>query len=262
MIDLSFALQDLEYFLLILVRVTSFIFVAPFYGTNNTPNRVKIGFGVFVSIILYQVLTPSELVEYRTVIGYAAIVIKEAVVGLLIGYGASICTTIVSFAGSIIDMEAGLSMATLIDPATRENVSISGVLYQYAITLMLMITGMYEYIIRALAETYQLIPVNGAVFSGESLLNSMVQFMMDYVIIGFRICLPVFVSMVLLNAVLGIMAKVSPQMNMFAVGIQLKVLVGLCVIFLAMSMLPSASNMIYNEMRRMVVAFVEGMISV
>jgi len=113
--------------------------------------------------------------------------------------------------------------------------------------------------VKAFAETYTLIPVNGAVFNTDHLLNSFIKFMGDSISIAFRICLPIFAIMLLLNAVLGVLAKVAPQMNMFAVGMQLKVLVGLGAMFLTVGMLPSISNFIFTEMKTMVVAFVEGM---
>ena len=65
--------------------------------------------------------------------------------------------------------------------------------------------------------------------------------------------------MLLLNAILGIMAKVSPQLNMFAVGIQLKVLTGLAIIYISAFLLPTAADFVFTEMKRMVVSFVEGM---
>ena len=120
-----------------------------------------------------------------------------------------------------------------------------------------MVSGMHRYLLQALAETYILIPVNGAIFHTDKLLETMLLFLRDYILIGFRICLPVFAVMLLLNAVLGIMAKVSPQMNMFAVGLQLKVLVGLCVLFITVRMLPGIADFIYTEMKQMMVAFVE-----
>ena len=55
MIDYTFSLEELEYFLLILVRVTCFIYVAPFFGMNNVPRRVKIGLGFFISMVLYHI---------------------------------------------------------------------------------------------------------------------------------------------------------------------------------------------------------------
>lgn len=259
MINLAFSMYDLEYFLLILVRVVGFIAVAPFYGMQNTPARVKIGLSVFVSILLYYTLTPAPAIEYATVYAYCAIVLKEAVTGLILGFIINICNSIINFAGSIIDMEVGFSMVTLMDPATKEFSSVSGIFYQYIIMLLLVVTGMYQYILKAFAESYILIPVNGAILNSEALLSSVIQFMGDSIILGFRICLPVFSVMLILNAVLGVLAKVSPQLNMFAVGLQLKVLVGLAVMFFTASMLPGAADFIFTEMKVMMVSVVEGM---
>lgn len=256
MIHYSFSLNDLEYFLLILVRCASFIFIAPFFSMNGVPARVRAGLSIFLAILLYSVTSRVD-VEYSSVFTYALLVLKETVTGLLIGYSTTICTSVVSFAGRIIDMEVGLSMISLMDPTTRQETSITGVYYQYAFTLMMIISGMYQYILKAFAETYTLIPVNGAIFHSDKLMAAMIQFMSSYIMIGFRICLPVFAVMMLLNAVLGIMAKVAPQMNMFSVGMQLKVLVGLGILFFTTSMLPGLSDYIFTMMKQMTVAFVE-----
>jgi len=258
MISYAFNYSDLEFFLLVLVRVTCFVYIAPFFSMTNTPRNVRIVFSVFVALLLYRVIPHQEIV-YETVIGYAIVVMKEAVTGLLIGFGANLCTGIVSFAGHVADMEMGLSMASMMDPTTKQSTTISGIYYNYIVMLILFISGMHRYLLKALAETYTLIPVNGAVFDTDALLGSMLQFMADYIIIGFRICLPVFAVMVILNAVLGVLAKVSPQLNMFAVGLQMKVLVGISVLFLSTAMLPGAADFIYTEMKRMVVSFVEAM---
>ena len=215
--------------------------------------------GIFVSLLIFSGITPHETVEYATLLEFSIIVMKEAVTGFLIGFGATLCSSIVSFAGHIIDMEVGLSMVTLMDPTTRESSTISGIFYQYMMMLMLIVSGMHEYLLKALLETFTLIPVNGTVFNMDSLLSSMIRFMSEYIIVGFRICLPVFAVMIILNAILGILAKVSPQLNMFAVGIQIKVLTGLTVLFLTVGMLPGASDFIFTQMKKIVVSFVEGM---
>ncbi|MGL5259242.1 MAG: flagellar biosynthetic protein FliR [Lachnospiraceae bacterium] len=258
MIEYSFSIAELEFFLMVLTRITCFIFIAPFFNMNNTPAVSKIGIGFFLTLLIYPMLYSStEMVVYNTVFGYVAIILKEAMTGLLIGLSANICTMIVSFAGRIIDMEIGLSMVSLMDPTTREQGSFTGVYYQYMMMLMFIITGLYQYLIRALLESFTLIPVNGAVFHSDKLLNAILSFLSEYMMIGFRICLPIFAVILLLNAILGIMAKVSPQMNMFAVGIQLKVFVGLIALYLTATMLPSVLDNILNIMRRTIVSFVE-----
>ena len=81
----------------------------------------------------------------------------------------------------------------------------------------------------------------------------------DIFVLGFRIFLPIFACIMILNCVLGIMAKVAPQMNMFSVGMQLKVLVGFVVIFLTVFLLPDIANMILKEIKLMVRLIAEGM---
>lgn len=259
MIDYSFSYAELEFFLLVFTRVTCFIYIAPFFGMSNTPRQVKIGLGIFVSILITAMLSPHEQIVYNTVEGYAVIVMKEAVTGLLIGLAANLCMSIVALAGQIVDMDIGLAMATVFDPTTNQQVSITGVYYQYVVMLMLIVSGMYRYLLQALVDTFTLIPVNGAIFREDALLNTMLMFLKDYIVIGFRICLPIFIVILLLNVILGVLAKVSPQLNMFSIGIQIKILVGIGVLFFTVGMLPGASNFIFKEMKKMMVAIVEGM---
>ncbi len=259
MIDYSFSLYDLEYFLLIFTRISCFVFIAPFFGMANTPRRIKVVLSLYVATLMYFVLTPAPAVLPKTVLGFAIIVTKEAVTGLLIGLSAQMCTSIVMFGGAVADMEIGLSMVQLMDPATRQSTTFTGALYNYALTMALIASGMYRYLLGALADSYKLIPVNGAVFNPEKLLQSSIVFLTDYMSIGFRIILPVFCAILLLNAVLGIMARVAPQMNMFAIGIQLKILVGLSMLFVSTLLLPKISEIIFDEIRKTMVSFVEAM---
>lgn len=258
MIEYGFSYADLEYFLLIFIRTVSFIYIAPFFSMSNTPRNIRIAFGFFLALLMYYAAPRPEIV-YDTLLGYLIIVMKEIMTGILIGFGANLCSTIVTFAGQVADMEMGLSMVSLMDPSTKQNSTITGVYYNYMVLLILILSGMHRYLIRAYAETFILIPVNGAVIDSGALLETLLEFMSNYIIIGFRICLPIFAAMLILNTVLGILAKVSPQLNMFAVGIQMKVLMGLSILFLTTSMLPGAANFVYEQMKHMVVGFVEVM---
>ena len=156
-------------------------------------------------------------------------------------------------------MDIGLSMAMVFDPTTGSQVSITGNLYSYFILLLLIVSNMHQYILRALIDSFQLFPLGGAQCQMDSLLASMVQYCTDLFAIGFRIVLPVFACMMILNSILGIMAKVAPQMNMFAVGVQLKLLLGLAVLFITTFLLPDIANFIFKEIKVMTVSFIEGM---
>ncbi|MCI5918566.1 MAG: flagellar biosynthetic protein FliR [Roseburia sp.] len=258
MFEYSFSLADVEILLLIIVRISCFVFVAPFFGTANSPARVKIGLSVFVSLLIYGLVDKTGI-AYTGIFGYSIIVIREGITGLLIGLAANICNSIILFAGNIIDMDIGLAMATEFDPTNNTQVTITGNLYQYFILLLLIATDMHHVILRAAVDSFSLIPINGQKFNWDHLLASMATYMGDMFVIAFRIILPVFACIMILNCILGIMAKVSPQMNMFSVGMQMKIMVGFMVLFITITLLPSVADFIFKEMKTMIVSFVKGM---
>ena len=89
MVNFAFTLDNFEYWLLILVRITCFIYIAPFFGQSGIPNQVKIGLSVFISLLLYSIVPRPDL-TYASVVGYAVVVLKEGITGLLIGFAANI----------------------------------------------------------------------------------------------------------------------------------------------------------------------------
>ena len=148
MVQYSFSLENFEIFILILVRVSCFVYIAPFYGMSNVPNQVKIGLSAMIALLVSGFADVSQ-VEYTGLIGYAVIVLKEGITGLLIGLAANVCNSIILFAGNIIDMDIGLSMATEFDPINNAQVTLTGNLYNYFILMLLVVTDMHHYILRA-----------------------------------------------------------------------------------------------------------------
>ncbi|MCR5581174.1 MAG: flagellar biosynthetic protein FliR [Pseudobutyrivibrio sp.] len=258
MFSVDFTLQNFEYFLLLLTRISMFVVVAPFFNMGNTPARVKIGFSAIVSLLLYFVVDFSAL-NYSTVVGYAFLVVKEAITGLIIGFATYCCNFIILLAGHMIDMNIGLSMAQEYDPTLRTETSITGTLYNYFVLILLVISGMHRYIFKSFCDAYTLIPIGGAVFRWDSLFTSMIRLITDVFIIGFRIILPVFAVIMILNAILGIMVKVAPQIHMFSVGAQLKIIVGFSVLFLTVFLLPDIAAFIFKEMKTMLSLFLQGL---
>ena len=257
-IDVVISQQDIEYFILILVRITSFVFIAPFFGMSNTPQRTKLGLSIFLTLVFYNIL-PEMDVSYKTLMEYSTIVVKEAITGLLIGFAAYICSNIILFSGRMIDTDIGLSMASMFDPTTRQQTTITGSLYNNLMMLLMLVSGMHIFFISALKDSFTLIPI-GKMTINITMYETMLGFLTSYFIIGFRIVLPIFVSILILNCALGIMTKVAPQIHMFAIGIQIKVLGGLVILFLTVSMLPVISEFIFDLMQEMVISVMKGML--
>ena len=91
MFNYSFSIQDLEFYLLVVTRVSCFVFAAPFFSTNNVPRRVKVGFSLVVAFLLYRFVVPHYVLQYDTLLGYASLVIKEAMAGVLLGLSTNLC---------------------------------------------------------------------------------------------------------------------------------------------------------------------------
>ena len=243
---MEFSLAHIDFYILILVRVSGFIFTAPFFSLKNVPRKVKVGFAAILSIILMQVLPIKEF-HYDSNLEYVMLISREAMLGAVIGFFANIGYYILSFVGHMIDTEIGFAMVNTLDPVTNISVTITSNLYTYLVMLMMMVTNLHHKFLQALVDTYTIVPL-GEGRIPINLYQIMLCYITNYFIIGFRIVLPVFGAILIVNVILGILAKVSPQMNMFVVGMQLKVFVGLIVLYFIIQMLPSVSDLIFNHM--------------
>ena len=116
--------------------------------------------------------------------------------------------------------------------------------------LTMVATNLLLYILRAVFDSFILIPV-GKVSLSPLLYEGYLGFLLDYMVLAFRIVLPIFAALLVVNAVLAILAKASPQLNMFVVGFQLKIFVGLAVLTLMMLILPGISDIIFEKMMEM-----------
>ncbi len=244
---MTFTIQNLEFTLMVLVRISSFVMTAPFFSIQSVPARVKAGASLVMTLMMLPVL-PASTVAYSGVIGYFVLILKEAVVGATLGLMCQLCLYVVNFAGQIIDMEMGLSMASMFDPSTRMQVTVTGNIYNYFVMLLLVVTNMHYYVIRAILDSFTSFPVGQAVFR-TGLKDILVDFVGNYLLISLRIVLPFFCCMLIINVVLGVLSKAAPQMNMFVVGIQIKVLAGVLVLVLLIQTLPTVADFIFNEMK-------------
>jgi flagellar biosynthetic protein FliR len=236
---------------MVLARISAFVMAAPFFGYSSIPTRVKAAISVWLSVVVINAV-PAVSLSYEGVLGFSVLILKEAVAGAVLGLMCNMCFYILGFAGQLMDMEMGLSMANMFDPTTNVQVTVTGNIYNYILMLMLVVTNTHYYIIRAITDSFTYFKVGEAVVRTEALKNIMVDFMANYFLIAVRIVLPVFCCMLLINVILGVLTKAAPQMNMFAVGIQIKVIVGMILLIILVQTMPSVSDFIFQEMKEVI----------
>lgn len=251
MIEQSFSIYHLEYYLAIVVRVMGAMAFAPIFGNISVTRRARLFIGFAVSLAILSA-HPYVPLEYTTFLGYTVILIRELVVGITIGFMSSITLSIISMAGQFIDRELGFSMVSNFDQTFNTDTTISAEFYNMLVMIIMLCTNMHYFILSALADSFELIPLGQVTVDTGMLYDVMLQYITSYFIVAMRISMPILISIMLLNVVLGVMAKTSPQMNMFVVGIQLKIFVGFFVMFVTLLMLPNITEFIYKQMQEIV----------
>ncbi|MCH5268032.1 MAG: flagellar biosynthetic protein FliR [Lachnospiraceae bacterium] len=256
---MSFTIQYLEYILLVFIRVTAIVYVAPFFGSQEFPRRLKAIIAFFFTLIVMHGIDYTAL-EYSSIFSYASFVLKEAITGLLIGLGSRLCLYILNFSGHMVDMEIGFSMVQEMDPTTSINSTVTANFFSYIFMLFFVVSDMHYFIIDAMFDSYELIPMGGAKFTMD-LYSIIVSYIVSYFVIGFRIILPIFCCILVINIVLGILAKIAPQMNMFVIGLQLKLFVGLFLIYITLQLFAGVADFLFEEMHTLTKYFIQSMAS-
>jgi len=252
---MTFTLINFEIFLLILVRITGFIFTAPFFSLRNVPITAKAALSISLAAILINTVSFNPL-HYDGIINFSFLVISEALAGVVMGFFTNIAYYILNFAGQLLDMEIGFSMMSQLDPVLNIESTITANLYGNLVLLIMLITNLHHYFIRALVVSFQKIGIGEAVINPAAY-QLMIKFIVDYFVIAFRIILPVYAALLVVNTILAILSRIAPQMNMFVIGMQIKIFVGLIVLIMIMGLVPSVADFIFNEMVTMLKASME-----
>ena len=242
MIEQSFSIMHLEYYLAIFVRVMGAMAFAPIFGNQAVTRRVRVFIGIACSLAVFTA-NPYTPLGYSTFLEYTLLLLKEFVVGITMGFLSNITLTIINAAGQFIDREIGFSMVSDFDQTMNTEITITAEFYNMLVMLIMLCSNMHYFILSALSDSFQLIPLGKVTIDAGTLYDTMIQYIADYFIISVRIAL---------NVVLGVLAKTAPQMNMFVIGIQLKIFVGFAVLLVTIGFLPNITEFIYKEMQTVV----------
>ncbi|MBM6618430.1 flagellar biosynthetic protein FliR [Bacillus suaedaesalsae] len=209
-------------FILILVRVTSFFVTVPIFSYRTIPAMHRVGMAFFLSwIMYYTVEIPSlQLDEF-----YILLILKEIAVGLSIGLIAYIIMSAIQSAGGFIDFQMGFAIANVVDPQTGAQSPLMGqFLYIVSLLFLLSVNG-HHLLIDGIFYSYKMIPLDQiwVPFGDEQLLNHMIKTFNSMFIIAFQMSMPLVGSLFLIDVALGIIARTVPQLNIFVVGMPLKI---------------------------------------
>lgn len=231
-----FDLNPAEYekFLFVFVRVGALILFVPILGSGQVPNRVKIGFILFISIAVFPMVRTTPMPEPRGLFDLAVYLFSEITIGLAVAYTARLLFTAVQVAGTIVDFQMGFGVVNVIDPQTETQVSITAQFQNILAILMFLAADAHHIFIYAIAESFFLIDPNQINFAAFTPAFMMKIFSATFVT-AVKIAAPAMAILFFISVGLGLVARTVPQMNVFIVGFPLQIGAGLLMVGLSMS---------------------------
>lgn len=228
--------SNFPFFLLLFLRVTGLFLMSPIFGRRNIPNRTKLGLALLITYILIMVV-PWEGEEYVpfNIYKFALACIKELLFGFTLGYLTTLFFSIVLTAGEWIDTNIGFGMVNIFDPYNNMQVPLIGnFLHVLALIIFFSVDG-HHALIQLLASSFFHVPAGQLIISPNIGLV-ILEFFISSFLLAIRIAIPVIAAALIAEAALAIVMRSVPQMNVFVLGMPLRVILGLLVLIV---MLPA-----------------------
>ena len=234
-------------FLLIFVSVSGIFTTAPVFGARNVPTIIKAGMSLVFAVVLLPILSQQVITIPGSFFLYILLVIKEYSVGLIIGFATSLLFSAVQMAGHLIDTQIGYSMVNVLDPLSGQQVPLVGN-FKYILALMVFLaTNGHYMLISGLMSSFQIVPLTQIAFHA-TLPMLLINMIINFYIIAFKISLPVVGTILLMDVGLGILARTMPQMNIFIVGMPAKIFIGLFILSISMPFFVFLIEVLFNGM--------------
>ncbi|MEI6205698.1 MAG: flagellar biosynthetic protein FliR [Desulfuromonadales bacterium] len=218
--------REVIIFMLVLSRVAGIFAALPVFGGRSLPMRIKVVTVFMITLVCFPTLSVSIPQVPPDAFTLGLLALSEFMVGLTLAFISQIVFAAVEFSGQIIGMQMGLTISSIIDPSRGTQTQIMSVVQTLFATLMFLALSMHHQFIRAIIDSFRVIPLGGWHLSSE-LLRFLVQSTADIFIIGIRLAAPVMVALLLTSVGLGVMARAFPQMNVFMLSMPLNIGLGL-----------------------------------
>jgi flagellar biosynthetic protein FliR len=224
---------------LVMLRCTGLVFTAPLFGHHSLPTLVKFGFAAALSVALAK--TAGTTAGTMPLMLAAPI---ELIIGMSLGFILSIGFEAVELAGRVISIQLGLSLAAVFSPTQEEASTAIDPFFSVLAGLVFLAMNLHLAIVQALAHSFIAYPAGGGWPADLPLTGA--QTIAIAMELGVRVALPIALVLLLVELSVALLARAIPQINVFMMGLPLKMLVGIAVLALAMPSLVSGAESIYR----------------
>ncbi len=232
--DLPFIpLHQLQNYLICLARVLALIAAIPVFAGIQMTAQVKIGLAVMTSLLLFPAMLPYTPQTPLSMPAFGLLIINEVLLGVMVGLVAQMVLAAVSFGGTVIGYQMGFAAANIFDPQTTQQLSLMSQFVNVLALLAFLSLDIHHYFFRMLVESYQAFPPGLLDFT-HGAVQELMRLGGQVFVLGVKFSAPVLALLLLTNIVLGILARVFPQLNVFMLSFPLNIGIALLVMGLTL----------------------------
>ncbi len=228
------AVAKIQDFLICLARMGALVGALPVFGGSQTPPRMLAALAVTLTLVVFPVLEPFFPRETLQPLALGLLIGQEALFGVMIGLVARLIFTAVEFGGTVVGYQMGFAAANVFDPQGQRQISLISQFQNVFAMLIFLALDMHHVFFRAVVHSYKLLP------PGQFQFAAGVPYLMDLAgqmfVLGIKFSAPILAVLLLSGFVLGILARVFPQMNVFLLSFPLNIGVAFLVIGLTLNL--------------------------
>lgn len=223
-----FDFPQLTLFLFVTARVSGFVLFNPILGRTNIPAPFRSGMVIVLSVFVTS-MSEQQPPQPTGIADFAVFMLLEMAIGFLLGMAVNIFFYIPQMAGSIMDTQMGMTMNQMYDPGTSANLSVTGQILNALMNLLFFAAGGHLTLLRIFLTSGELVPF-GQVSIGLPAYNLLLELFVECTVLGIKLSMPILAAELIAQVGMGVLMKVIPQINVFAINIELKVIVGLALL--------------------------------
>lgn len=214
------------HFMIVFIRMGAFIAFVPFFNNQNFLMTIKVGFAFFISLLLFPTMSTANWVIPTDTLGFLYVITMEILVGILMGLAFLILLFGLQLAGRMLGFQMAFSMANVVDTTFGANANVLSVFMVIMGTMIIVAMGGDHYLLYSINRSFDAL-APGTLLVTRPLLNELSRLIVHAFEVGFKLASPAVILMLAIDLTLGLIGKTASKMQIFFVGLPLKIAIGL-----------------------------------
>ncbi len=252
---MSISVVQAQLFFLAFTRIMAIIIQVPMLGGQNIPSQVRIGLGLVLAVVLipWQPLLPDA--PMLGAFAYGVAIFREIMIGTLVGFAVVLAFAAIQMAGSAMGMGSGFESSRIFNPALGEAGSAFDQVFVMTATMIFLVVNGHHLVLIAIQKTFEAVPLNGSLpFTG---MEALMKMSAVFIASGIHMAIPVMAALVLTDLTLGLLARVAPQVQVYFLGLPVKVVVAMVAMGMTFAAVFPYLSTLFKTMAENMLLFVE-----